>query len=63
MAAACPDEMVDAIVIAGSADEVRARVAQRAAMADSITPVIPHFGLSPDQLAYYTRALAETLYP
>jgi probable F420-dependent oxidoreductase len=63
MSAACSDEMVETIVIAGPADEVRVRVAQRAAVADSITPVVPHFGLSPEQLAHYSKALAETLYP
>ncbi|MET0545456.1 MAG: LLM class flavin-dependent oxidoreductase [Caulobacterales bacterium] len=62
MSAACPDDMVEAIVLAGSADEVRKRMAQRAGFADSITPVVPHFGLPADKHTFYARALADTFY-
>ncbi|WP_380879660.1 luciferase-like protein [Sphingomonas sp. DBB INV C78] len=62
MIAACSDEMVESIAIIGSADEVRRRVAERAAMADAITPVIPHYGLSEDKSAAYTRRIGELFY-
>lgn len=62
MAAACTDAMVESIAIVGTADEVRARVSQRAALADAITPVIPHYGLSAEKSATYTRRIAETFY-
>ena len=62
MAAACPDAMVESIAVVGSADEVRARVEQRAAQADAITPVVPHYGLSPEKSAAYTQRIAETFY-
>lgn len=62
MAGACPDAMVESIAVIGSADEVRARVEQRAAQADAITPVVPHYGLSPEKSAAYTRRIAETFY-
>ena len=62
MAAACTDAMVESIAIVGTPDEVRARVAQRAAQADAITPVIPHYGVSPEKSAAYTRRIAETFY-
>jgi probable F420-dependent oxidoreductase len=62
MAAACPDEMVESIALVGAADEVRARMATRAAHADSITPVIPHFGLNHDKTMAYTQAIADTFY-
>lgn len=62
MARACPDEMVAAITILGTADEVRAQVAERAAEADSITPVPPQFGLTPDKAAHYRARIAELFY-
>lgn len=62
MTAACTDEMVESIAIVGRADEVRSRVAQRAASADAITPVIPHYGLSAEKSAAYTKRIAETFY-
>lgn len=62
MAAACSDEMVESIAVVGTVDEVRSRVARRAALADAITPVIPHYGLSPEKSAIYTQRIAETFY-
>ncbi len=62
MARACPDEMVSAITILGSVDEVRAQVAERAAYADSITPVVPQFGIEPEKAALYRQRIAELFY-
>lgn len=62
MAAACSDKMVESIAVVGTVDEVRSRVARRAALADAITPVIPHYGLSPEKSAIYTQRIAETFY-
>lgn len=62
MARACPDEMVCAITVLGSADDVLAQVAERAAMADSITPVVPQFGIGPDKAAHYRQRIAELFY-
>lgn len=62
MARACPDEMVSAITVLGPADAVRAQVAERAAFADSITPVVPQFGIAPDKAALYRQRIAEVFY-
>ncbi|GFE75772.1 LLM class flavin-dependent oxidoreductase [Novosphingobium sp. TCA1] len=62
MTAACPDEMVESIAVVGDVDEVRAGVARRAAAADAITPVIPHYGLSPEKSRTYSARLAEAFY-
>ncbi|OYY72949.1 LLM class flavin-dependent oxidoreductase [Sphingomonas sp. 28-63-12] len=62
MAVACSDAMVESIALVGPADMVRARMAQRSATADAITPVIPHFGLSHDKTAFYTNAIADNFY-
>lgn len=62
MARACPDEMVRAITILGSTDEVRAQILERAEMADSITPVVPQFGIEPDKAALYRQRIAEMFY-
>lgn len=62
MAKACPDEMVSAITVLGSADEVRAQVAERAQFADAITPVVPQFGIAPDKAALYRARIAELFY-
>ena len=62
MARACPDDMVRAITVLGSADEVRAQVAERALHADSITPVVPQFGIEPDKAAVYRQRIAELFY-
>ncbi len=62
MAKACSDDMVSAITVLGSVDEVRAQVAERAAHADSITPVVPQFGIEPDKAALYRQRIAELFY-
>jgi probable F420-dependent oxidoreductase len=62
MAKACPDEMVCAMTILGSADDVRAQVAQRAAFANSITPVVPQFGIKPEKAAVYRQRIADLFY-
>ncbi|MDB5687698.1 MAG: oxidoreductase [Rhizorhabdus sp.] len=51
MIAACSDAMVESIAIVGTKDEVRQQMADRAEHADSITPVIPHYGLSHEKSA------------
>ena len=62
MAKECPDEMVRAITVLGSADEVRAQIAERAEGADAITPVVPQFGIAPDKAAVYRQRIAEVFY-
>ena len=62
MAAACPDEMVTAITILGSADDVGAQIAQRSRFANSITPVVPQFGIEPDKAAIYRQRIADLFY-
>ena len=62
MAKVCPDDMVSSITILGSVDEVRAQVAERAVHADSITPVVPQFGIEPEKAALYRQRIAELFY-
>jgi alkanesulfonate monooxygenase SsuD/methylene tetrahydromethanopterin reductase-like flavin-dependent oxidoreductase (luciferase family) len=62
MIAACSDNMVEAIALVGSPDEVLKRLQQRTAIADSYTPAIPHYGLSEEQCSYYNNRLAELFY-
>lgn len=63
MARACPDEMVAAITVAGSAEDVAAQVRERAHHATSITPVVPQFGIVPEKAAIYRRRIADLFYP
>jgi len=63
MAQACPDEMVSAITILGSAEEVKAQILERAQFADSITPVVPQFGLDEDKSAIYRQRIADAFFP
>lgn len=62
MAAACTDEMVEAIALVGSVDEVKKRFAARTVAADAATPVIPHVGLSPEKTVFYTEQIAKAFY-
>lgn len=62
MARACPDEMVAAITILGSAEEVRNQMQERADFADSITPVVPQFGIEADKSAMYRQRITELFY-
>lgn len=61
-AAACSDEMVEAIALVGPEDEVRKRMAKRTVSVDAITPVIPHFGLSAEKAAFYLDGIARCFY-
>jgi probable F420-dependent oxidoreductase len=63
MAEACPDEMVTAITILGAANDVRDQVSARAEFANSITPVVPQFGIEPDKAAIYRQRIADLFYP
>jgi probable F420-dependent oxidoreductase len=62
MAKACPDEMVCAITILGSKDDVRAMVSERAQHANAITPVVPQFGIDPEKAAVYRARIADLFY-
>ncbi len=62
MAQACPDEMVSAITVLGSAEDVKAQVIERAAFADSITPVVPQFGMAEDKAAIYRQRIADVFF-
>ncbi len=62
MVAACPDEMVEMIALVGSKDEVRARFVERTRHADACTPVVPHYGLAADRLAFYAAGIADLFY-
>jgi probable F420-dependent oxidoreductase len=62
MAKACPDDMVSAITVLGPVDDVRAQMIERAAHADSITPVVPQFGIEPEKAALYRQRIAELFY-
>ncbi len=59
MIAACPDEMVEAIALVGPKDEVLRRFRARTSEADACTPVVPHYGLEPDRLAFYAAGIAD----
>jgi len=62
MARECPDEMVRAITILGSAQDVRSQIEERAKFADSITPVVPQFGLDAERAAMYRQQIANLFY-
>ena len=62
MIAACPDEMVEHIALVGPADEVRAQAEVRLCHADAVTPVVPHFAISDEKMAYYAQNLADLFY-
>jgi probable F420-dependent oxidoreductase len=62
MIAACSDAMVESIAIVGPADEVLRRVKERARHANSITPVVPHYGLSAQKAAEYAQRIAALFY-
>jgi probable F420-dependent oxidoreductase len=62
MIAACPDEMVESIALVGPADEVRRRANERLQFADAFTPVVPHYALSDDKIAFYSKGIADLFY-
>jgi probable F420-dependent oxidoreductase len=63
MESACPDEMVSAITILGSAEEVKEQMIERARLADSITPVVPQFGMDNAKTAIYRDRIADLFFP
>ena len=62
MLAACSDEMVDAIALAGPPDELREPFRELGKIADSFTLAVPFYGLSPEKTLYYNERIAETFY-
>jgi probable F420-dependent oxidoreductase len=62
MLAACSDEMVDAIALAGPPDELRRRLAALEGIADSFTLTVPFYGLPPEKAAHYGQRIADTFY-
>ncbi len=60
MAEAIPDDMVRTFAIAGTADEVRARMTRYREIGDAFTLMPPVAGLKPDASAAYQRAIIET---
>ena len=62
MVAACTDEMVESIALVGPKDEVLRRFHERVEHADACTPVIPHYGLEPDKMAFYSAGIADLFY-
>ncbi len=61
-AAAVTDELVEAFVILGSADDCRKRLADVWDVADSFCLVPPISGLSPEKMGFYLQGIAETFY-
>lgn len=62
MFAACSDEMIEAIALVGSVDEVKKRFAVRTIAADAATPVIPHYGLGEEKAVFYSQQIAAAFY-
>jgi len=62
MLAACTDEMVDAIALAGPPAELRKRLDALGEIADSFTLAVPFYGLSPEKTAHYSAQIASTFY-
>jgi alkanesulfonate monooxygenase SsuD/methylene tetrahydromethanopterin reductase-like flavin-dependent oxidoreductase (luciferase family) len=63
MAAAVPDEMVDAMAAAGTAADVQARLERAAETFDHVVVYPPSFGLSPERCDELAGALVEQLAP
>jgi probable F420-dependent oxidoreductase len=63
MAAAVPERMVDAMAAAGTASEVRARLAQAAEVFDHVVVYPPSFGLTEERCHELAAALVEHLAP
>jgi probable F420-dependent oxidoreductase len=63
MAAAVPDEMVDAMAAAGTVDEVRARLRQAEEIFDHVVVYPPSFGMSPERCDELAAALVSELAP
>ena len=54
--------MVSAITILGPAEDVREQMLERARHADSITPVVPQFGVDADKSAIYRQRIADLFF-
>lgn len=63
MAAAVPDGMIDAMAAAGTAADVRARLAQAAEVFDHVVVYPPSFGLSPARCDELAASLVAELAP
>lgn len=63
MAAAVPDEMVDAMAAAGTADEVRARLKKAEEDFDHVITYPPSFGLSEERCDELAASLVDELAP
>ena len=57
-----PDQMVEAFVACGTAAEVRKKIEPLWQVADSLCPVPPASGLSPDKLLAYAGGIASAFY-
>lgn len=62
LAAACTDEMVVTIAMAGTPDELRSRLGRLGKFANSFTISPPLFGLTPEKTAYYAKQIADIFY-
>ena len=60
MEAAVPDEMVDAIAVAGTPDEVRDRIRQWEGLSDHLLLYSPSVGMKPERVQENLLAIAET---
>ena len=60
MEAAVPDEMVDAIAAAGTADEVRDRMKQWEGLSEHLLLYSPSIGMKPERVQENMTAIAET---
>jgi alkanesulfonate monooxygenase SsuD/methylene tetrahydromethanopterin reductase-like flavin-dependent oxidoreductase (luciferase family) len=63
MAAAVPDEMIDAIAVACTPDRFTERVAEHAAGFDHLNLVAPVWGLSADEAERSTRRILDAMTP
>jgi len=57
-----PEAMVQALAVVGTADEVRRQVERVWEAADSIHLAPPVWGVAPDRVAFYQKAIADTFY-
>jgi alkanesulfonate monooxygenase SsuD/methylene tetrahydromethanopterin reductase-like flavin-dependent oxidoreductase (luciferase family) len=63
MAAAVPDAMVDAMAAAGTAAEVRARIAETEQIYDHVVVYPPSFGLTEERCDELAARLVDELAP
>lgn len=63
MVDACPDEMVDALTLAGTVDEVRARLASYDGLADTVKLTPPTHLVPPEVTRHAQRMILEHLAP